>query len=143
VAAVTASAFRYCLDFMHQGRVFPPPFAIFKAAVLQDLDYYGIEVPDPYLIDISQASVEAAEYVTRKKVEHSRALSSYEGKIRQLQKERSCYIVAYECYKGYCDTGSLTLALPWKDHNDSLDIVTFSISSLRSTDSTMLHTKKI
>jgi BTB/POZ domain len=110
--------FRYCLDFMRHGRVFLPPVAVLKAAVLQDLDYYGIEVSDPRLIDSSWASVEAAEHMANKYTQHSETVSGFDEQIKQLQnsfneqmqrlkREQSSVVLAFECYKLYSVTGVL------------------------------------
>lgn len=106
--------FRYCLDFMRHGRVHLP-LAVSRAAILQDLDYYGIQVSDPSLIDGSCASVEAAEHMANKENNYSQTVSAYDEQIQKLQSaygdeirklklKRSSFVLAFECYKLYSVT---------------------------------------
>jgi len=49
--------FRYCLDYMRDGKV-SLPLTVSKGAFLQDLDYYGFEDVDPNLVNVTILNIE-------------------------------------------------------------------------------------
>lgn len=55
-----AGRFRYCLDYMRNGRV-KLPHTESKAALLEDMEYYGFEDLDPGVIAIDFPAAEAFE----------------------------------------------------------------------------------
>jgi len=60
-----ADRFRYCLDYMRDGRVVMPFSASSKAALLTYLAYYGFEEVDPKSIEISMSATSSSSCLVR------------------------------------------------------------------------------
>lgn len=98
--------FRYCLDYIRYGKVYLS-LSVSKGAVLQDLDYYGIDVEDASTIDEGSASLAAASHMARSESQHTKTLQEYDNEIREIQRKRRYIVVAHACFKMYSKNGSL------------------------------------
>ena len=114
--------FRHVLQYLRYGHV-SLPLSISKSAFLQDMDFYGISVPqgsvtDDSVVDDSKANLQAANrLITLGHECHARA--------SELMAERECVIVAYECFKEYVRTGSLAVTIKDREINPMATNVCF------------------
>mmetsp|Transcript_13886 Transcript_13886/g.19007 ORF Transcript_13886/g.19007 Transcript_13886/m.19007 type:complete len:206 (-) Transcript_13886:396-1013(-) len=82
--------FRYCLDYLRDGHV-ALPVTVAKKALLQDLEYYGVEGVDEGSIDDGLSQ----------EVKISKSLKVLEDTMVQLEKEAEvdCLSCAIMCYQ--------------------------------------------
>ena len=116
--------FRHVLQYLRYGHV-NLPLSISKSAFLQDMDFFGISMPvgssitdNDTFVDDSMANLQAA----------SRLISlgqECHAKAGELMAERECLIVAYECFKEYVRTGSLSVTITDKEINPMATNVCF------------------
>jgi BTB/POZ domain len=116
--------FRHVLQYLRYGRV-TLPLSISKSAFLQDMDFFGIAIAPPgsvtdndHIVDDSLANLQAARRLI--------ALGQEcHAKAGELMAERECIIVAYECFKEYVRTGSLSVTIKEKEINPMATNVCF------------------
>jgi len=89
--------FRYCLDYMRDGKV-ELPLRESKYALLKDLEYYGFENVDSKSIEITCNAIEAADY-----------LLNFE---RMTAEENEHAQFAHTFFCEYRKTGNLELFFP-------------------------------
>ena len=89
--------FRYCLDYMRDGKV-ELPLRESKFALLKDLEYYGFENVDSKSIEITCNAIEAADY-----------LLEFE---RMTKEENEHAQFAHTFFCEYRKTGNLRLTFP-------------------------------
>ncbi len=99
--------FSYVLDYVRTGQVMLPA-TISKAALLQDLHFYGFEHIPPDAVISYSASGEGSTTVkeattTNVSADHyyEEALKTIDDEIAQLHYKRSCVVVAHECFQHY------------------------------------------
>jgi hypothetical protein len=93
--------FEYILDYMRADKVWLP-LTIPKAAILDDLAFYGFENVDPSKIDSGSSYMEAARSLLTCKEEHDQCMASNKT-------TGQCEAVAYECFLRLSQGKSLTM----------------------------------
>jgi hypothetical protein len=88
--------FRFCLDYMRDGRVDLSP-SVSKNALLTDLKYYGFENVNLDVIEDGSATFEAAKH-----------LASVEQDYQTL---RSCMELAHLCFQKFSEHGHLIVSV--------------------------------
>jgi hypothetical protein len=99
--------FQYILDYMRDKKVHLP-ITIPKAALVKDLEYFGFHNVSPEAINGSYASFEAATHMAISEKTHQADLVVFDMEIHELEKKKRHAILAYDCFKYYSQTGSLT-----------------------------------
>ena len=98
--------FRYCLDYLRDGRVILP-ITVAKGAVLEDLKYYGVE----------NVNTNAIDHYPSKGSKCLRALSCLDEEIKKVEKEKACAQATLFYFKKYMDTRELIFRYSENKHH--------------------------
>jgi hypothetical protein len=99
--------FRHVLQYLRNGHV-SLPLSISKSAFLQDMDFYGISMPVGSITDDTVDDSKANYQAARRLITLGQECNAKAG---ELMAERECLLVAYECFKEYVRTGSLSVTI--------------------------------
>ena len=95
--------FRYCLDYMRDGRV-SVPITASKDGIVKDLEYYGFEEIDPVAIEVCKTSREATGSI----------LIDLRQNMAEMELRAVCIRVACDCVNSYLRSGQTVLTMDLK-----------------------------
>ena len=97
--------FKYCLDYLRDGRVMLP-ITMSKGAVMEDLKYYGVESVDEEVVYYNPSKEEQSIHAFSCVYD---VLDRAEKEIHTLKIRRICKEAALFCFKKHIETNSLTI----------------------------------
>lgn len=129
--------FQYCLDYMRDGENVVIPHTISKAALLQDLTYYGFQDIDPSIIfiqgslsmletshnHIQRVAAELAkEILDQQKVfdDHQKVIDDQQKVIDSLEMKQLCLILLKHCLRRHKRKAHTRFVITEKDEGKLL-----------------------
>jgi hypothetical protein len=97
--------FRYILQYMRHKKIHLPN-TISKAAVLQDLDYFGFEVKPGEICD-GRGQTEAARQMAKCETQYQEELKACDADIGRMERKKKYLKVAHACFLRYSKTGKI------------------------------------